>query len=103
MAASDCLVTKAGPGTIAESMIRGLPIVLSYFLPGQEYGNIAYVVNGGFGVYTGNRARSVAAAVCSLFSNDTLMGKISSHMHATKIIAKEIAVAALEHKLPYIQ
>ena len=35
MAASDCLVTKAGPGTIAESMIRGLPIVLSYFLPGQ--------------------------------------------------------------------
>jgi 1,2-diacylglycerol 3-beta-galactosyltransferase len=35
MSASDCLVTKAGPGTIAESMIRGLPLVLSYYLPGQ--------------------------------------------------------------------
>jgi 1,2-diacylglycerol 3-beta-galactosyltransferase len=35
MAASDCLVTKAGPGTIAEAMIRGLPVVLSSFLPGQ--------------------------------------------------------------------
>ena len=35
MAASDCLVTKAGPGTIAESMTRGLPMVLSSFLPGQ--------------------------------------------------------------------
>jgi 1,2-diacylglycerol 3-beta-galactosyltransferase len=35
MAASDCLVTKAGPGTIAESMIRGLPMVLSSYLPGQ--------------------------------------------------------------------
>ena len=35
MTASDCLVTKAGPGTIAESMIRGLPLVLSYYLPGQ--------------------------------------------------------------------
>lgn len=35
MAASDLLVTKAGPGTIAEAMIRGLPIVLSSFLPGQ--------------------------------------------------------------------
>lgn len=35
MGASDCLVTKAGPGTIAEAMIRGLPIVLSSFLPGQ--------------------------------------------------------------------
>ena len=35
MGASDCLVTKAGPGTIAEAMIRGLPVVLSSFLPGQ--------------------------------------------------------------------
>ena len=35
MSASDCLVTKAGPGTIAESMIRGLPLVLSSYLPGQ--------------------------------------------------------------------
>ena len=35
MGASDCLVTKAGPGTIAEAMIRGLPCVLSSFLPGQ--------------------------------------------------------------------
>jgi 1,2-diacylglycerol 3-beta-galactosyltransferase len=37
MSASDCLVTKAGPGTIAEAMIRGLPIVLSSFLPGQVF------------------------------------------------------------------
>jgi 1,2-diacylglycerol 3-beta-galactosyltransferase len=35
MGASDLLVTKAGPGTIAESMIRGLPMILSSFLPGQ--------------------------------------------------------------------
>ena len=37
MAASDCLVTKAGPGTIAEAMIQGLPCVLSSFLPGQVW------------------------------------------------------------------
>lgn len=35
MAASDCLITKAGPGTIAEAMTRGLPLVLSSYLPGQ--------------------------------------------------------------------
>jgi 1,2-diacylglycerol 3-beta-galactosyltransferase len=35
MGASDCLVTKAGPGTIAEAMTRGLPMVISSFLPGQ--------------------------------------------------------------------
>ena len=35
MSASDCLVTKAGPGTIAEAMICGLPVIISSFLPGQ--------------------------------------------------------------------
>lgn len=35
MTASDLLVTKAGPGTIAEAMTRGLPMILSSYLPGQ--------------------------------------------------------------------
>ena len=70
MSASDCLVTKAGPGTIAESMIRGLPLILSSYLPGQEYGNVPYVVGGGFGMYTGNRPRKIAKAVNGLFIND---------------------------------
>lgn len=35
MTASDLLVTKAGPGTIAEAMTRGLPVILSSYLPGQ--------------------------------------------------------------------
>jgi 1,2-diacylglycerol 3-beta-galactosyltransferase len=37
MTSSDLLITKAGPGTIAESMIRGLPLVISSYLPGQVY------------------------------------------------------------------
>ena len=36
MEVADCLVTKAGPGTIAEAAIRGLPTMLSSYLPGQE-------------------------------------------------------------------
>lgn len=51
MAAADVLITKAGPGTIAEASARGLPIVLSSFLPGQEAGNVPYVTEGGFGSY----------------------------------------------------
>lgn len=46
MSAVDALVTKAGPGTIAEATIRGLPVMLSGYLPGQEEGNVPYVVNG---------------------------------------------------------
>lgn len=51
MLASDCIVTKAGPGTIAEAMICGLPIVLSGFIPGQEAGNVPFVVDQGLGVF----------------------------------------------------
>ncbi len=51
MGAADILVTKAGPGTIAEAFIAGLPIVLYDAVPGQEEGNVDYVVNQGAGVW----------------------------------------------------
>ncbi len=51
MAASDCVITKAGPGTIAEALICRLPILLSGFIPGQESGNVSYVVENGVGAY----------------------------------------------------
>lgn len=60
MAAADVLVTKAGPGTIAEASARGLPLVLSSFLPGQEAGNVQFVTRGGFGAYR-HRVRARAA------------------------------------------
>mmetsp|Transcript_30009 Transcript_30009/g.70081 ORF Transcript_30009/g.70081 Transcript_30009/m.70081 type:complete len:450 (+) Transcript_30009:36-1385(+) len=49
MGAADALVTKAGPGTIAEAAAMGLPCVLSGYLPGQEEGNVDFVISGGFG------------------------------------------------------
>ncbi|XP_047168944.1 monogalactosyldiacylglycerol synthase 2, chloroplastic-like [Vigna umbellata] len=52
MGACDCIITKAGPGTIAEALIRGLPIILNDYIPGQEKGNVPYVVDNGAGVFT---------------------------------------------------
>ncbi len=52
MAASDCIITKAGPGTIAEALARGLPILLSSYISGQEEGNVPYVLNNGVGLYS---------------------------------------------------
>ncbi len=51
MRAADAIVTKAGPGTIAEAMVAGLPIILYAKLPGQEDGNVTYVENRGVGVW----------------------------------------------------
>lgn len=44
MHAADVIVTKAGPGTICEALACGLPIVLSGYVPGQEEGNVEFVV-----------------------------------------------------------
>ncbi len=44
MAESDLIITKAGPGTIAEALAMGLPIIITSWLPGQEEGNVEFVV-----------------------------------------------------------
>lgn len=51
MAASDILITKAGPATIAEASVAGLPMILSGRVPGQEDGNVRHVVNNRAGVF----------------------------------------------------
>jgi 1,2-diacylglycerol 3-beta-galactosyltransferase len=61
MRASDVLVTKAGPGTICEAFIAGLPLVLYTRMPGQEDGNVTYVVNEGAGVWAPRPEQVVAA------------------------------------------
>jgi 1,2-diacylglycerol 3-beta-galactosyltransferase len=52
MAACDCIITKAGPGTIAEALVCNLPIILSGYIPGQEEGNIPFVLDNHVGAYS---------------------------------------------------
>ena len=57
MRAADVLVTKAGPSTLCEAFSAGLPIILYDYLPGQEEGNVSYVVESGAGqLALGSRA-----------------------------------------------
>jgi 1,2-diacylglycerol 3-beta-galactosyltransferase len=51
MNAADIIVTKAGPGTISEAFTAGLPIILYTRMPGQEEGNVDFVVQKGAGVW----------------------------------------------------
>jgi 1,2-diacylglycerol 3-beta-galactosyltransferase len=50
MRAADLLVTKAGPGTIAEASVAEVPVVVYDYVPGQERGNLDYVRTNGIGV-----------------------------------------------------
>lgn len=59
---ADIVVGKAGPGTIAEATCCAAPLVLTSYLPGQEEGNVEFVVRSGAGSYA-PRPRDLAAEI----------------------------------------
>lgn len=95
MVAADVLVTKAGPGTIAEAAAVGLPIMLTSFLPGQEAGNVDYVLDYGFGDYCEDPV-SIAEEVATWLQDPTLLEVMShraqaaGHPHAASEIVLDI-------------
>lgn len=100
MAASDVLVTKAGPGTIAEAAALGLPVMLTSFLPGQEAGNVDYVLEYGFGDYQRN-PEIIGEKVAAWLLNPSLLAELSvkSRNVGQPQAAKEIVldIGALTH------
>ncbi|HEX3924318.1 MAG TPA: glycosyltransferase [Streptosporangiaceae bacterium] len=60
----DLVVTKAGPGTIAEATCCGAPLLLTSHLPGQEAGNPEVVTRAG----AGRRARGVRRMLAEIGS-----------------------------------
>ncbi len=51
MQRSDILLTKAGPSTICEGLVTGLPIIIYDYLKGQETASVDYLVKNHAGLY----------------------------------------------------
>jgi 1,2-diacylglycerol 3-beta-galactosyltransferase len=82
--AVDLLVTKAGPGTLAEANAAQLPVVVYDFVPGQERGNVDFVRHNGLGVIALQGASKVVSAVRALISNPERLAAIR---HNQEIVA----------------
>jgi 1,2-diacylglycerol 3-beta-galactosyltransferase len=95
MRAADILVTKAGPNTLAEAFLAGLPLVLYTALPGQEEGNVDHVVDNDAGIWA-PLPRMAARAVMHLLGDPArrrAMAKRSQALgtpFATEEIAREL-------------
>jgi UDP-N-acetylglucosamine:LPS N-acetylglucosamine transferase len=105
MVAADILVSKAGPGTISEAAALSLPVMLTSFLPGQEEGNIDFVLKGGFGAYVNDRDPVGIAEQCvSWLQDDVKMAELSQNAkskgapYAARDIAKAIGDSTLKWK-----
>ncbi len=69
MRAADLLVTKAGPGTLAEANAAQLPVVVYDYVPGQERGNVDFVRDNGIGDIAIDSTAQVVRAVERLVKN----------------------------------
>jgi UDP-N-acetylglucosamine:LPS N-acetylglucosamine transferase len=103
MVAADVLVSKAGPGTISEAAAVSLPIILTSFLPGQEEGNVNYVVDGGFGAYCPDTDPiSMAEELCIWLKDDDKLSVLSKAAktfgapYAARDIVKSIGESTLK-------
>lgn len=66
MTACDMIISKAGPGTIAESFICGLPVLLNGFVPCQEEGNVPFVLKHQVGCILSNGLSFQALCVINI-------------------------------------
>ncbi|MDD9950654.1 MAG: glycosyltransferase [Zetaproteobacteria bacterium] len=96
MSAADILATKAGPGTIAESLIRGLPLLLTSFLPGQEKYNVDYVLQHGLGVFA-DRPQNIAQITSQWLQQPQQLQKMSER--AREIARPRAALDIAQHIL----
>ncbi|HMQ50812.1 MAG TPA: glycosyltransferase [Anaerolineae bacterium] len=79
MRASDVLITKAGPGTISEAFIAGLPPVISGFIPGQESGNVAYVQDNQAGAYADTPDRIAEVVLDWLRPDNAILQQVTQN------------------------
>lgn len=106
MAAVDILVTKAGPTTVSEACLAGLPMVLSGAVPGQEAGNITFVVDHGAGTYAPGPRRTADAVARWLNGSYAELADIAANARqagfsdAAWTIAEEIHLQAQRGPVP---
>jgi 1,2-diacylglycerol 3-beta-galactosyltransferase len=100
MRAADVIVTKAGPSTISEAFIAGLPIILSGFIPGQEEGNVDYVVQKRAGVLAED-SEAIGRLVAEWFepANADLLAEMTSNSRALGRPEAALNVATEIHQI----
>ena len=103
MVAADILVSKAGPGTISEAAALSLPVMLTSYLPGQEEGNVDYVVEGGFGAFCEDTdPQAVGEEIAQWLTQDaklkamSIAAKAKGAPHAARDIVQMIGDSTLK-------
>jgi 1,2-diacylglycerol 3-beta-galactosyltransferase len=93
------IITKAGPGTIAEALAAGLPIILFAKLNGQEDGNVTYVEASQVGVWAPS-ARKVVSTLRRWVHHPAELARVAENCRsAARPEASRVIARALGEKI----
>jgi 1,2-diacylglycerol 3-beta-galactosyltransferase len=96
MAASDTIVTKAGPGTLMEALVMRKPVIVTEAVGVQEVGNIDFVVNHQLGEFC-PRVPQIVEALQRFEDQSRYLGMVERLQHAVpRDGAREIAALVQE-------
>jgi 1,2-diacylglycerol 3-beta-galactosyltransferase len=93
--AADLLVSKAGPGAIAEADAARLPIVVYDYVPGQELGNVEFVRANDLGAVALGGPADVVASVRALLADPHRLTAIREHQAKVAPVRSSRRIAAL--------
>jgi 1,2-diacylglycerol 3-beta-galactosyltransferase len=94
MRACDLLVTKAGPGTLAEASVAQVPVVVYDYVPGQERGNLDWVRSNGVGVVALS-TQAVLASVSEIVLNGEHLTALRTQLKDVATLGSSRRIAAL--------
>ncbi len=98
MAAADILITKAGPGTLCEGLASGLPILMTSFIPGQEAGNVQWLIKHKAGQFTPS-VEELIQGLHKLVNQDGLTSHYDVASQAAKKLARPNAALTIAQRL----
>jgi len=75
MDASDIIITKGGPGAVFEALAKELPMIITSWLPGQEEGNIKFVLDHRIGRVEKD-PRSIVEAIKDILNDKDIIRNI---------------------------
>jgi len=83
MEVSDIIVTKSGGMTSSEAMAKGLPMIITSAIPGQEARNCKYLVKAGAAIHAGGVGKTKEAIV-GILSSDARMKELKARISEIK-------------------
>ena len=106
MMASDVLVTKAGGLIVSEGLAAGLPILLIDYLPGQEEGNVRFLLSHQAGALVQNVGEFRAMTTYWLQEDGLRLNQVArasaglGHPEAALVVAKAMWEAEIPQQEP---